>query len=578
MIFGQGDFINAPSATPEEIERKRAAISAMMGQYGKAQYKGQGLGHLLTGIANGFASGRLNAQERKGRAEAQEVFDSLFAPRAPVEANVAPPSGSWSPFAQPEAPQPESRQSAFPASLIQTESGGNWNALNNEVGAGGARGHGGRLQFGTARLADAAKAGVIPAMTPRQFAQQPPEVQSQVENWHFSDIDQQTMQRGLDQFLGQEVGGIPITQDAVRAMAHLGGIGGAEKFLTSGGKYDPSDSFGTSLSEYARTHGGGAQRAPVSDYSSPTYPAYSGPSVQHLSAALANPWLTPTQKQVVGNMLTQAQQAADPMRQMQFQKAQQDLELGRIQIEKAMRPSAERTALIQNYEYMRSQGLSHDEALQAVRGGQTINVGGRGPQVGTIPQGYELFQNPESGGYQMRPIEGGPAATDEEAAQAAQAEKEQQTARSANIVLEDIDRALEQSDGFATTGWSGALADGIGGTPAHDLRNTLRTVQANIGFDRLQQMRDASPTGGALGAVSERELTELQAVLGSIQQTQSKDQLQRNLSRLRQVYVDILKKAAAYPNASEFGFEAPADATSGDGWITIDGVRIREKR
>lgn len=145
---------------------------------------------------------------------------------------------------------------AFIASLSGTESGGNWNALNNEVGAGGARGHGGRLQFGNARLSEAASAGIIRPMTAQEFAQQPASVQRAVETWHFGDIDLQAQQKGLGVYLGQTIGGVKITQSGIRAMAHLGGIGGAEKFLKSGGSYNPSDSFGTSLSDYARKHGG----------------------------------------------------------------------------------------------------------------------------------------------------------------------------------------------------------------------------------------------------------------------------------------------------------------------------------
>lgn len=141
-------------------------------------------------------------------------------------------------------------------SLIRTESGGNFRALNNEKGAGGV-GHGGRGQFGHARLADAARAGVIPeGTTPQAFAQMPPAVQIRVENWHQNDIQQQIQRRGLDKFVGQQIGGITVTPAGMIAVAHLGGTGGLEKFLTSGGAYNPSDSFGTSLSSYLATHGG----------------------------------------------------------------------------------------------------------------------------------------------------------------------------------------------------------------------------------------------------------------------------------------------------------------------------------
>jgi hypothetical protein len=44
------------------------------------------------------------------------------------------------------------------------------------------------------------------------------------------------------------------------------------------------------------------------------------------------------------------------------------------------------------------------------------------------------------------------------------------------------------------------------GTEARSVNNNLDTVKALIGFDALARMRAASPTGGALGAITEREL------------------------------------------------------------------------
>lgn len=154
---------------------------------------------------------------------------------------------------------------SFPNTLIRTESGGNWQAYNNEEGAGGHRGHGGRLQFGTARLQDAARAGIIPQMTAAEFARQPEAVQARVEQWHFGDIDRQAEGMGLGRFIGQTVNGVQITQNGIRAMAHLGGIGGARQFLESGGSHNPSDAYGTSLLDYARTHGGSAEYGGASD-------------------------------------------------------------------------------------------------------------------------------------------------------------------------------------------------------------------------------------------------------------------------------------------------------------------------
>lgn len=158
-------------------------------------------------------------------------------------------------------------------SLARTESGGNWSARNNERGAGGQNGHFGRLQFGHARLTDAMNAGVLPRGTTPEAFMASPQLQEAVEKWHFADIDRQAARMGLNQYIGQEIGGVMVTPDAIRSMAHLGGIGGAARFLQTGGKYNPSDSFGTSLAHYGRIHGGASgQSAPQAAAQAPQAP------------------------------------------------------------------------------------------------------------------------------------------------------------------------------------------------------------------------------------------------------------------------------------------------------------------
>ena len=60
-------------------------------------------------------------------------------------------------------------------------------------------------------------------------------------------------------------------------------------------------------------------------------------------------------------------------------------------------------------------------------------------------------------------------------------------------------------------------------------------------------MRDASPTGGALGQVSERELGFLQSVFGSLDQSQTAEELQYNLELLRYVYNSIVHGEGNHP-------------------------------
>ncbi|WP_323716865.1 hypothetical protein [Paracoccus aminovorans] len=103
-------------------------------------------------------------------------------------------------------------------------------------------------------------------MTGAQFSQLPPEQQQAVEQWHFADIERQAQRMGLNSSIGQTV-------DGIRAMAQLGGIGGAAKFLQSDGQYNPADSNGTHLSDYTMKYGGLLPRARRQRrLSSPGYP------------------------------------------------------------------------------------------------------------------------------------------------------------------------------------------------------------------------------------------------------------------------------------------------------------------
>lgn len=146
--------------------------------------------------------------------------------------------------------------SALPVALNTSESGGNWQAQNDAVGAGGARGHFGRAQFGQARLQEAIAAGAIPSGTTPQAFMQSPELQKAAENWHFGDIDKTIRDSGMGTLIGKSIGGVPVTLDGLRAVAHLGGKGGLAKFVASGGRYNPSDANGTSLTDYLRLGAG----------------------------------------------------------------------------------------------------------------------------------------------------------------------------------------------------------------------------------------------------------------------------------------------------------------------------------
>lgn len=95
-------------------------------------------------------------------------------------------------------------------------------------------------------------------------------------------------------------------------------------------------------------------------------------------------------------------------------------------------------------------------------------------------------------------------------------------------VLNTIDRAMPQITKW-TTGLAGQTLSSLGGTDANDLRVLLNTIKANLGFDKLQDMRDNSPTGGALGQVAVAELEMLQSAFASVEQSQTPEQLRENV-------------------------------------------------
>lgn len=228
------------------------------------------------------------------------------------------------------------------------------------------------------------------------------------------------------------------------------------------------------------------------------------------------------------------------------------------------------------------QGTLEDWILgQRSAGATTVNVGSDGVDYGRPPTDMAWLRNTD--GTVQLDERGAPMAvvvagseTDRKQREAltesasaaidrAEAAKKggETTLRSGSIVLEDINRVTEKIEAAPwyqpTAGFFGNIFKNVAGTDAADVKALTTTIRSNIGFDRLQAMRESSPTGGALGNVTVQELERLESVLGSIEQTQSEPQLLENLDRLEAVYIEIMRKASAYPNAAEFGFDVTTE-------------------
>lgn len=230
---------------------------------------------------------------------------------------------------------------------------------------------------------------------------------------------------------------------------------------------------------------------------------------------------------------------------------------------------------IREYNFALSQGYKgslQDWITEGRKAGAT-NVTVGGGKYGTIPQGYMLNEGPN--GATLQPIAGGPAAMEAETVTKAQAAQADQAKTQATVVrgnIRDIKATLSRGGMFnlPEVGIVGSrLAEGKLNQEAVDIANKLNTIQSSVAFDRLQKMREASPTGGALGAVSERELALLQSTMGSLSNTMSKEELAKSLDFIDQImakfeaYPGDAKAAAQWPEGGQQAAPAPAPASGG---------------
>ena len=76
-----------------------------------------------------------------------------------------------------------------------------------------------------------------------------------------------------------------------------------------------------------------------------------------------------------------------------------------------------------------------------------------------------------------------------------------------------------------------------------EIETDLNMIKANLDFDRLQAMRAASPTGGALGQVSELELKLLESAMQAINQKLSPEEFKLRLLEVKRLYSQIRDEA-----------------------------------
>lgn len=150
------------------------------------------------------------------------------------------------------------------------------------------------------------------------------------------------------------------------------------------------------------------------------------------------------------------------------------------------------------------------QKFMASGGDKGINVN---VDTGTIPQGYEAIRDNNGRVIRYEPIPGGPADTTK--TDAARADS---LSASTDVITGAASKAREayNSATLPVTGTVGRIAGMLPETNSAEVRRQVETLKSNAKIENLQAMRAASPTGGALGAVSDSENAMLAAKAGAL--------------------------------------------------------------
>lgn len=203
--------------------------------------------------------------------------------------------------------------------------------------------------------------------------------------------------------------------------------------------------------------------------------------------------------------------------------------------------------------------------------GQGAGPGGAGMKA---PPHYRFTESGD-----LEPIPGGKAWMEIEEAKGKKQRQQEQTATQAATVVEDIGRALSLvSD---SPGSFGPVGGKLGRFPGIDtntkrVKGFIDSALSNVGFDQLNQMRQNSPTGGALGNVTEMQLKQLNSVLGKLDVEDPPEILDDNLKRVHNIYNDIVHGKGQGPGRYVLSFDEQGRPRSSE-QMALEQAKMRAR-
>ena len=191
-------------------------------------------------------------------------------------------------------------------------------------------------------------------------------------------------------------------------------------------------------------------------------------------------------------------------------------------------------------------------------GGFPMGGGAAVPSIGT-PTGNAARPAPQPMTPRLTPKQAQALAAEAPAARAAMASSTSGLDRLAAAATQiKDDPALKN-----ITGMMGKFPN-LPGSAAANVEANLQTLSSQVAFNVLQAMRDASKTGGALGAVSEKEMALLENNLAALAKSQSAEAFRTNLQKIIDFTTESKQRLqSAY--ADQFSALAPAEPGDGGG-------------
>jgi hypothetical protein len=283
--------------------------------------------------------------------------------------------------------------------------------------------------------------------------------------------------------------------------------------------------------------------------------------------ALTDPRATPQTRAVAQALMQQQMQQNDPLRRLQIQQAEIELERARNPQQKT--PDSVTALQMRAAEAGLRPGTPEYQKFMLSGGDKGITINNEG----NIPAGYQAVRDAQGRITSIEPIPGSPAALEMEQALKSRETQGGRRETATDVITTAASEARNLiKNGTLATGSLGRLASNLTESDAAELRRQIDVLKSNATIENLTAMRQASPTGGALGSVTEKEGAMLAAASGAIDPDAGKEQVEKALDNYERTLLRVIHGPKVGDAIFDQSRQDPNEIQT-----DIPGVKIRRK-